>query len=91
MISTGFFERLYLGNSLANWAASLGTAVIIYLLIALLLKVAGSRLERFSKSTRNSFDDRVADLLKVRTRRVLMAGLSLYGGSTVLVLPVTIG
>jgi small-conductance mechanosensitive channel len=87
MTASGIFDRLYLGNSLADWAAALGTAIVIYVLISIMLKVVGSRLEKFSKRTRTNLDDLIVDLIKVRTRRILMAGIAFYGGSTFLVLP----
>ena len=85
---TAFIENVYFGNSLASWAAALGTTILVYLVISFLLKVLGSRLEKPSKSTQRSLDDLAADLIKVRTKRILLLGLAIYGGSLLLALPV---
>ncbi len=85
---TAFIENVYFGNSLASWAAALGTTILVYLVISFLLKVLGSRLEKLSKSTQGSLDDLAADLITVRTKRILLLGLAIYGGSLLLALPV---
>jgi small-conductance mechanosensitive channel len=83
----GFFQRVYFGNSLLNWCIGLTAAVVLYMGITFFLKYLAHRIEILSKKTSTNLDDLIVDLLKVRTKKVFIIVLSLYGASQILVFP----
>lgn len=81
------FDQVYLGNSLLKWVIALPVAVAIYVALSVLRRMVGIRLKSFADRTTTDLDDFVADLVQVRTKKILFFALAIYGASLVLVLP----
>ncbi len=81
-----FLQKAYLGNTISTWGLALAVFIAGSLLITLVLRYLGRRLESFSRKTQSNLDDMVADLLKSRTRKLFITVLALYGASQVLTL-----
>jgi len=80
-------DQVYLGNSVIMWAAALIAAVVIYTFLSILRRGVGSRLKRMADSTANDLDDFIADIVQVRTKKILFFALAVYGASLLLTLP----
>ena len=80
-------DQVYLGNSLMKWVIALAAAVVIYLLLTVLRRTVGNRLQRMADRTTTDIDDFIADLIRVRTKKILFLALAVYGASLFLDLP----
>ena len=80
-------QNTHLGNTLLNWGIALVTLIVAYSGIIILLKYMAHRLEVLSERTHSDLDDMIVDLLKVRTKKIFIVVLAVYGASQVLVLP----
>ena len=80
-------DQVYLGNSLLTWGIALGVAVAIIVVLSALRLMVGRRLKKIADSTTTDFDDLIADLIQVRTKKVLFFALAAYGASLFLALP----
>ena len=80
-------DQVYLGNSLMKWVIALAAAVAIYLLLTVLRRTVGNRLQRMADRTTTDIDDFIADLIRVRTKKILFLALAVYGASLFLDLP----
>ena len=83
-------DQVYLGNSLMKWVIALAAAVVIYLLLTVLRRTVGNRLQRMADRTTTDIDDFIADLIRVRTKKILFLALAVYGASLFLDLPADI-
>jgi len=83
-------DQVYLGNSLMKWVIALAAAVAIYLLLTVLRRTVGNRLQRMADRTTTDIDDFIADLIRVRTKKILFLALAVYGASLFLDLPADI-
>jgi small-conductance mechanosensitive channel len=81
------FDQVYLGNSLLKWVIALPVAVAIYVALSVLRRMVGIRLKSLADRTTTDLDDFVADLVQVRTKKILFFALAVYGASLFLVLP----
>jgi len=84
-------DQVYLGNSLMKWVIALAAAVAIYLLLTVLRRTVGNRLQRMADRTTTDIDDFIADLIRVRTKKILFLALAVYGAALFLDLPADIG
>ena len=80
-------DQVYLGNSLLTWGIALGVAVAIIVVLSALRRMVGRRLKKIADSTTTDLDDLIADLIQVRTKKVLFFALAAYGASLFLALP----
>jgi len=80
-------DQVYLGNSLLTWGIALGVAVAIIVVLSALRRMVGRRLKKIADRTTNDLDDFIADLIQVRTKKVLFFALAAYGASLFLALP----
>jgi len=83
-------DQVYLGNSLLKWVIALAAAVAIYLLLTVLRRMVGNHLKRMADRTTTDIDDFIADLIRVRTKKILFLALAVYGASLFLDLPADI-
>ncbi|MCK5353253.1 mechanosensitive ion channel family protein [bacterium] len=80
-------DQIYLGNSVLKWVIALAVAVAIYAVLSVLRRTAGSRLKNMADRTTTDLDDFIADLVQVRTKKILFLAFAVYGASLFLVLP----
>jgi small-conductance mechanosensitive channel len=83
-------DQIYLGNSVLKWVIALAAAVAIYLLLTVLRRTVGNRLKKMADRTTTDIDDLIVDLVRVRTKKILLLVLAVYGASLFLVLPANI-
>ena len=83
-------EQDYLGNSLLKWGIALAVAVSIYVALSILRRTVGSRLKILADRTTTDLDDFLADLIQVRTKKILFLALAAYGASMFIVLPLEV-
>ncbi len=79
-------DQVYLGNSLLKWIIALTAAVAIYVVLSVMRRVIGRRLKVLADKTITDLDDFVADLVQVRTKKILFLAFAVYGASLFLVL-----
>ncbi len=79
-------DQVYVGNSLLKWVIALAAGLAIYVALAVLRRMVGSRLKTLANRTTTDIDDFVADLVQVRTKKILFLALAVYGASLFLVL-----
>jgi small-conductance mechanosensitive channel len=80
-------EQEYLGNSLLKWVIALGLAVAIYAVLSVLRRLAGKRMKKLADRTATDLDDFIADIVQVRTKKILFFAFAVYGASLFLQLP----
>jgi small-conductance mechanosensitive channel len=80
-------DQVYLGNSLLQWGIALALAVAIYVVLSVLLRTAGIRLKKMADRTTTDLDDFIADIVQVRTKKILFFAFAVYGASLFLELP----
>jgi small-conductance mechanosensitive channel len=80
-------EQVYLGNSLLKWVIALALAVIIYAVLSVLRRVVGKRMKKLADRTVTDLDDFIADIVQVRTKKILFFAFAVYGASLFLQLP----
>jgi small-conductance mechanosensitive channel len=80
-------DQVYLGNSLLMWTAAFVSAVVIYTVLSVLRRTVGNRLKKMADSTDTDLDDFIADIVQVRTKKILFLALAVYGSSLFLALP----
>jgi len=80
-------DQVYLGNSLIMWGTAFVAAVAIYAVLSVLRRTVGSRLKNMADNTATDLDDFIADIVRVRTKKILFLALAVYGASLFLVLP----
>jgi small-conductance mechanosensitive channel len=83
-------DQVYLGNSVLKWVIALAAAVAIYLLLTVLRRTVGNHLKKMADRTTTDIDDFIADLIRVRTKKILFLVLAGYGASLFLDLPADI-
>jgi small-conductance mechanosensitive channel len=83
-------DQIYLGNSVLKWVIALAAAVAIYLLLTVLRRTVGSHLKKMADRTTTDIDDLIVDLVRVRTKKILLLVLAVYGASLFLVLPANV-
>ena len=80
-------DQVYLGNSLIMWTSAFTSAVVIYTVLSVLRRSVGNRLKKMADRTDTDLDDFIADIVQVRTKKILFLALAVYGSSLFLVLP----
>ncbi len=80
-------EQEYLGNSLLKWVIALALAVIIYAVLSVLRRMVGKRMKILADRTATELDDFIADIVQVRTKKILFFAFAVYGASLFLQLP----
>jgi len=83
-----FLHQEYFGNGLVRWAAALTVAVLVYFALSILRRVVGRRLKRLADRTATDLDNFIADLVRVRTKKLVFVAVALFGASLLLTLPV---
>jgi len=81
-----FWQWIFLGNTLQNWAIALLTSIIVLVALSFVQRVLIRRLAAFAKKTTTDIDDIVAKV-GMNTKLPLLAILSFYVGSLALTLP----
>ncbi len=81
------FNTSFYGNSLKQWATALAALCVSYLLFRFLIRSVIHRLLAYAEKTKIEWDDIILDLLRNRTRNILLLMFSLYIGSLFLTLP----
>ena len=84
-------DQVYLGNSLLKWVIALAVVLAIYAILSVLRRTVGNRLKRMADRTTNDLGYFMADLVRVRTKKILFFALAVYGASLLLVLPAHAG
>ncbi|MCJ7499850.1 mechanosensitive ion channel family protein [bacterium] len=84
-------DQVYLGNSLLRWVIALAVVLAIYAILSVLRRTVGNRLKRMADRTTNDLGYFMADLVRVRTKKILFFALAVYGASLFLVLPTHAG
>ena len=84
-------DQVYLGNSLLKWVIALAVVLAIYAILSVLRRTVGNRLKRMADRTTNDLGYFMADLVRVRTKKILFFALAVYGASLLLVLPARAG
>jgi small-conductance mechanosensitive channel len=82
-------EQTFLNNTLAKWLLAVSIAVLGTLALYLFSKILARSLRALSKRMPGDSAEILADTFG-RTKLIILAVVSLYAGSTVLVLPTTI-
>ncbi|MEJ2453841.1 MAG: mechanosensitive ion channel family protein [Candidatus Thiodiazotropha sp.] len=88
-MKTFFKETLNLdlsGKPIEMWLFAVAVVVVSFLILKLIVGLAGRRLERVAKSTSTPIDDAIVEIIK-KTQWWLLAILSLYTGSLFTDLP----
>ncbi len=80
-------DKVYLGNSLTMWTVAFVSAVAIYTVLSVLRRTVGNRFKKMADSTDTDLDDFIADIVQVRTKKILFLALAVYGSSLYLALP----
>ena len=80
-------DQVYLGNSLTMWTVAFVSAVAIYTVLSVLRRTVGNRLKKMADKTDTDLDDFIADIVQVRTKKILFLALAIYGSSLFLTLP----
>lgn len=80
------WNTTFYGNTLTAWAAALGIALAINLLVALFKRIVIGRLRDWSRRTSSVLDDALVDVVH-RTRQWLVFFVAIYAGSRYLDLP----
>lgn len=84
-------DQVYFGNTLLKWIIALAVAVLIYSFLTLFRRWMGNRLKKVAEGSSAEIVDFVADLVRVRTKKILFLALAVYGSSLVLVIPKNAG
>ncbi len=79
----GFWNRIYLGNSVKEWLVALGAAVVIFLVLRLVKAVLHARIRKLAEKTATDVDDFIADLLN-RVPFLFLFAVSVFLGSKML-------
>jgi len=80
-------DRIFLSNSITAWLTALAVGLAIYLVLTFLRRMVGGRLKHLAAETSTDLDDFIADLVRVRTKKVTFLVFSVYGSSLFLFLP----
>jgi len=75
-----------LGNPVAVWIAAAALAVLVYLALSVVRRIARSRVKQWSERTSNRWDDLVAALID-RIRGFFLLAAAIFAGSLLLALP----
>ena len=86
-LSTILAETFF-NNTILQWGTALIVTCVVLASVWILKAYVVRRLRKFSERTKTDLDDLIVDLLG-STKFLLVFGISLYVGSTVLVLPDT--
>jgi small-conductance mechanosensitive channel len=80
------FKQTFLGNTLANWLLALGISVLVFIVLNILKRILFHRVRGWAKRTKTDLDDLFVKLFG-RTWYLLLVTISVYAGSSILVLP----
>ena len=84
------FDTVFLNNTVETWLYFLGILIVSFILLRYAIRILHRKLSKLSEKTKTDLDDLVAGLIgKVNTGLLLL--ISVYFGSIILELPVSIG
>src|SRR5215471_9089400 len=83
-----FFDRVFLGNSIRQWAIALGVALAAFVALLFIRFLLVGRLSELAKRTTTEVDDILVELV-ARTKPYFLGAAALVFGSHFLELPPT--
>lgn len=81
------FRIKVLGNEVFQWLLAAAILCAVYIGLVVIRNYAGRRLRKMSEATESNLDDFITDLIRHRTKRVLIFLFAVYAASQVLILP----
>lgn len=81
-----FLDRIYLNNTLLDWAIALGTTILAWIVIKTVLGFVRRRFRKLAERTRNEVDDLVLEVIR-KTKFFFPLIIAVYIGARSLDLP----
>src|SRR5215208_4538116 len=73
----GVVNRIYFGNTIKAWLISLAIGLVIYIALALIQRIAITRLAKLAEKTDTDFDDALVEIVR-NTKSFFFAAMSVY-------------